>query len=84
MPRKFRYCSYRNEYQGRMGLSEIALADGRWFTAPVDARSFRERAMDLFEPEVLEGSLERSLVAGSPLRSPTGRSISSSSFAPRR
>lgn len=41
IPQKYRYCSYRNEYQGRMELCETAFADGIWFTAPVDAPACR-------------------------------------------
>ncbi|WP_247729034.1 hypothetical protein [Halovivax limisalsi] len=67
IPRKYRYCSYRNAYQGRMELCEIALADGAWFTAPVDAREFREHAADFLRPDVLEATLDRSRVIYSPV-----------------
>jgi len=67
VPRKYRYCSYRDAYQGRMALCEAALADGIWFTAPVDARAFRNRADEILADDVLEAALERSREIGSPL-----------------
>ncbi len=66
-PRKYRYCSYRNEYQGRLALCEAAFADGIWFTAPVDARAFREHADEILREDVLETALEQSVEIGSPL-----------------
>ena len=67
IPRKYRYCSYRNSYQGKMALCEAAFADGIWFTAPVDAREFREHAGEILADDVLEAALERSREIGSPL-----------------
>ncbi|GAB3670219.1 glycosyltransferase family 1 protein [Halopiger thermotolerans] len=67
VPRKYRYCSYRDRYQGRMALCEAAFADGIWFTAPVDARRFRERADELLEDDILDDALERSREIGGPL-----------------
>jgi glycosyltransferase involved in cell wall biosynthesis len=67
IPRKYRYCSYRDAYQGRLALCEAAFADGIWFTAPVDARAFRERAGELLRDDVLEAALEGSREIGSPL-----------------
>jgi len=67
VPRKYRYCSYRDAYQGRLALCEAAFADGIWFTAPVDARAFRERADEVLADDALEAALERSREIGSPL-----------------
>ncbi len=67
VPRKYRYCSYRDAYQGRMALCEAAFADGIWFTAPVDARAFREHGGEILADEVLADARERSVEIGSPL-----------------
>ncbi len=50
-----------------MELCEIALADGIWFTAPGDARTFREHATEFLHRDAIEDTLDRSRVIGSPL-----------------
>ncbi len=66
VPRKHRYCSYRNAFQFRAEAAAAAFADGAWFTAGVDAERFREEA-DFLADEVIEATLEDAVVAGSPV-----------------
>ena len=67
VPRKYRYCSYRDAFQGRMEMAAAVLADGIWFKAGVDAHRLREHATDFLGPEVVEDALDRSLETGSPI-----------------
>ena len=66
VPRKYRYCSYRNAFQFRMEAASLTFADGAWFTAGVDADAFREHA-DFLADDVVEETLEDAVVAGSPV-----------------
>ncbi|WP_408957590.1 glycosyltransferase family 1 protein [Natrinema sp. 74] len=66
-PQKYRYCAYRDRYQGRLALCEAAFADGIWFTAPVDARAYREHANEILVDDVVETALAERREIGSPL-----------------
>ena len=66
VPRKYRYCSYRNDFQFRLESAAVAFADGVWFTAGVDANGFREH-VDFLADDVVEQTLEDAIVAGSPI-----------------
>ena len=67
VPFKYRYCAYRNEFQGTMGIAAAAFADGVWFKAGADARQFRRRATDFFRPEDVSDVLEEAVETGSPI-----------------
>jgi hypothetical protein len=67
VPRKYRYCSYRDEFQSRMEMAAAVLADGIWFKAGVDARRLRDHAADFLRPEVVEDALDDALETGSPI-----------------
>lgn len=66
LPRKYRYCSYRNEFQIRLEAAAVAFADGVWFTAGVDADGFRNQ-VDFLADELVERTLEDAVVARSPI-----------------
>lgn len=66
VPRKYRYCSYRNDFQFQLEAGAVAFADGVWFTAGVDADGFREH-VDFLADDVVERTLEDAVVAGSPI-----------------
>jgi len=66
VPRKYRYCSYRDRFQFQMEAASAAFADGVWFTAGVDRDSFRE-AVGFLSEEVVQRAVGDALVAGSPI-----------------
>jgi hypothetical protein len=67
VPRKYRYCSYRDAFQSRMEVTAVVFADGIWFKAGVDARRLRDHATDCLRPEVVDDALDGSLETGSPI-----------------
>lgn len=67
LPFKYRYCSYRNEFQSRMEICAATFADGVWFTAGVDRRRMRQRAHEFLRPDVADAALDDAVTAGSPL-----------------
>lgn len=67
VPFKYRWCSYRNEFQARMEACASAFADGIWFTAGVDAEEFRSYAGEFLRESVVEDALQESVVTGSPI-----------------
>jgi hypothetical protein len=67
VPRKYRYCSYRDAFQSRMEMAAAVLADGIWFKAGVDASRLRDHATAFLRPEVVEAALDASLETGSPI-----------------
>ena len=66
VPKKYGYCSYRNEFQFQMEAAAAAFADGVWFTAGVDADAFRDQ-VDFLADDLVEQTLESAVVAGSPV-----------------
>jgi hypothetical protein len=67
VPRKYRYCSYRDAFQSRMEMAAAVFADGIWFNAGVDARRMREHATAFLRPEIVEETLDGALETGSPI-----------------
>ncbi|NEU58249.1 glycosyltransferase [Halorussus sp. MSC15.2] len=67
VPFKYRYCSYRDEFQSRMAMAGAVFADGVWFKAGVDADRLRERATEVLRPEVVEDALDDAIETGSPI-----------------
>ncbi|MFC7157380.1 glycosyltransferase family 1 protein [Halomarina halobia] len=67
VPLKYRYCSYRNDFQMYMECCAVAFADGRWFTADVDRRQFRAHARGFLRPEVVARADADALSIGSPI-----------------
>ena len=67
VPFKYRYCSHRDRFQMYEELSGAAFADGRWFTAGVDRREFREHAGDFLRPGVVDRAAEDAVTIGSPV-----------------
>lgn len=68
VPRKFRWCNHRDDYQMHHQLCAAAFADGIWFTAAVDRRRFRQHARGVLRQPVLERVLDRSVTIGSPIQ----------------
>lgn len=67
VPRKYRYCSYRGPFQGRMEMAGALFADGIWFKAGVDADRLHDHATDFFRPEVVDAAVDDALETGSPI-----------------
>ena len=67
VPFKYRYCSHRDRFQMRGELSGAAFADGRWFTAGVDRRAFREHASGVLSRGIVDDALADALTVGSPV-----------------
>lgn len=66
-PEKYRFCSYRDAFQGWMETCGAVFADGIWFSAGVDARRFRERATDALASSVVDEALSGAVEIGSPI-----------------
>ncbi|RDI71081.1 glycosyltransferase [Halopelagius longus] len=81
VPFKYRYCSHRNDFQMVHEMCAAAFADGRWFTAGVDRRQFRERATEFLDSGAVEDALEDAVTTGSPIR--VGRFEESYAAEPR-
>ena len=67
VPEKYRYCAYRNDFQGRMEVAGAVLADGIWFSAGVDARRLCEHAADVVAPPLGEEAMAGAVEIGSPI-----------------
>ncbi|WP_435181534.1 glycosyltransferase [Halorussus sp. AFM4] len=67
VPFKYRYCSYRGPFQGRMAMAGALFADGIWFKAGVDADRLREHATEFFRPDVVDEALDGAVETGSPI-----------------